>query len=138
MKQAIHFTWAALFILLAACTLPDASPPGEDLPLPARKAFQPPSFDGDRRRGNSHCDKWSLWTQGTKLRGANTWQRIVVPELDGPEFLGSGYIGPPYTQADFDELGALGANYVNLSHPAYTPSVRLTCWTSRYRQTLIK
>jgi hypothetical protein len=63
------------------------------------------------------ADKWPLWTHGTQLRGANTWQRIVVPELDGPEFLGDGYIGPPYTQADFDNLAALGANYVNLSSP---------------------
>ncbi|MBM3153428.1 MAG: glycoside hydrolase family 5 protein [Chloroflexi bacterium] len=67
----------------------------------------------------SSGDKWSLWTaeRGTQLRGANIWQRIVVPELDGDEFLGSGYIGPPYTQADFDELAAAGANYVNLSIP---------------------
>jgi hypothetical protein len=63
------------------------------------------------------ADKWSLWANGTQLRGANIWQRIVVLELDGPEFLGDGYIGPPYTQADFDNLAALGANYVNLSHP---------------------
>jgi hypothetical protein len=62
-------------------------------------------------------DEWGLWSNGTQLRGANTWQRIVVPDLDGPEFLGDGYIGPPYTQADFDALAALGANYVNFSHP---------------------
>jgi len=62
-------------------------------------------------------DKWRLWASGTQLRGANIWQRIVVPDLDGPEFLGSGYIGPPYEQADFDALAASGANYVNLSHP---------------------
>jgi heme-degrading monooxygenase HmoA len=62
-------------------------------------------------------DKYALWTNGTQLRGANTWQRIVVPEYDGNEFLGDGYIGPPYTQDDFDRLSALGANYVNLSHP---------------------
>ena len=62
-------------------------------------------------------DKWSLWTNGTQLRGANTWQRIIVPEYDGEEFLGEGYIGPPYTQEDFNRLAALGANYVNLSHP---------------------
>jgi sugar phosphate isomerase/epimerase len=69
--------------------------------------------------GTAAADKWSLWTagHGTQLRGANIWQRIVVPELDGSEFLGSGYIGPPYKQADFDNLAALGANYVNLSHP---------------------
>jgi hypothetical protein len=62
-------------------------------------------------------DKWTLWTDGTQLRGANIWQRVVVPELDGDEFLGDGYVGPPFTQADFDRLAALGANYINLSHP---------------------
>jgi hypothetical protein len=41
----------------------------------------------------------------------------VVPEYDGDQFLGNGYIGPPYSQDDFDRLAALGANYVNLSHP---------------------
>lgn len=65
----------------------------------------------------AHVDKWSLWADGTSLRGANTWQRIVIPELDGPEFLGSGHIGPPYTQEDFNDLAAHGANYVNFSHP---------------------
>jgi hypothetical protein len=62
-------------------------------------------------------DKWALWTGGTQLRGANIWQRRVYPELDGTEFLGSGPVGPPYIQADFDNLAALGANYVNISHP---------------------
>lgn len=62
-------------------------------------------------------DKLSLWLDGTHLRGANVWQRLVVPDLDGDEFLGSGHVGPPYTQADFDRLAALGANYVNISHP---------------------
>jgi hypothetical protein len=62
-------------------------------------------------------DKWSLWTDGTQLRGANTWQRIVVPKYDGDQFLGDGYIGPPYAQEDFNRLASLGANYVNLSHP---------------------
>jgi hypothetical protein len=60
---------------------------------------------------------WDLWAGGTSLRGANIWQRFVVPDLDGEEFLGQGPIGPPYTQADFDRLASLGANYVNLSHP---------------------
>ena len=44
-------------------------------------------------------------------------QRIVVPHYDGDMFLGDGYIGPPYTQEDFNRLASLGANYVNLSHP---------------------
>lgn len=62
-------------------------------------------------------DKWDLWVNGPHLRGANIWQRVVVPDLDGDKFLGSDYVGPPYTQADFDRLAALGANYVNISHP---------------------
>jgi len=62
-------------------------------------------------------DKWALWTSGTQLRGANIYQRRVYPELDGSEFLGPGPVGPPYTQQDFDRLAAMGANYVNISHP---------------------
>jgi hypothetical protein len=62
-------------------------------------------------------DKWALWTGSTQLRGANIWQRVVVPDLDGDEFLGSSHVGPPYTQVDFDRLAALGANYVNISGP---------------------
>jgi len=62
-------------------------------------------------------DKWALWSDGSQLRGANIWQRVVVPELDGDEFLGDGHVGPPYTQADFDHLAELGANYVNISGP---------------------
>ena len=62
-------------------------------------------------------DKFELWTNGTQLRGANIWQRTVVPEVDGDEFLGADHVGPPFSQADFDRLAALGANYVNLSHP---------------------
>ncbi len=63
-------------------------------------------------------DKMTLWNSGTTvLRGADIFQRIRYPALDGPDFLGSGYIGPPYTQADFDQLAAMGANYVNLSVP---------------------
>ena len=61
-------------------------------------------------------NKWKLWSKGTKLRGANIWQRKVVPDLDY-DFLGEGYIGPPYTQEDFNKLSKLGANYVNLSVP---------------------
>jgi len=31
--------------------------------------------------------------------------------------MGPGPIGPPYVQGDFDRLAAMGANYVNVSHP---------------------
>jgi hypothetical protein len=37
--------------------------------------------------------------------------------LDGLEFMGPDPVGPPYTQEDFDRLAAMGANYVNISHP---------------------
>lgn len=62
-------------------------------------------------------DKWALWTNGTQLRGANIYLRIVDEDLDGNEFMGSEYVGPPYTQTDFDRLAELGANYVNISGP---------------------
>jgi hypothetical protein len=67
--------------------------------------------------GASAVDECALWSEGTELRGVNIYQRRVYPELDGPEFLGPGPIGPPYTQEDFDRLAAWGANYVNISHP---------------------
>ena len=62
-------------------------------------------------------DEWALWAEGTQLRGANIYQRRVYPELDGPEFMGPGPVGPPYTQEDFDRLAAFGANVVHISHP---------------------
>jgi hypothetical protein len=65
----------------------------------------------------SPTSRWALWTGGTHLRGANLYQRRVYPELDGMQFLGPGPVGPPYTQADLDSLAAMGANYVNISHP---------------------
>lgn len=65
----------------------------------------------------ANVDKWALWTGDTQLRGANVYQRRVYTELDGIEFMGPGPVGPPFTQQDFDHLAALGANYVNLSHP---------------------
>ena len=63
----------------------------------------------------SALDKWSLWSNGAQLRGANIYQRRVFAEVDGTEFMGPGPFGPPYTQEDFDNLAALGANYVNIS-----------------------
>jgi hypothetical protein len=69
-----------------------------------------PSIDGK-------IDRFALWSTGTHLRGANIYQRRVYPDLDGTDFIGPGPVGPPFTQADFDALAALGANYVNISHP---------------------
>jgi len=102
-----------LFLLLGCILLPVTSCAPVEPILPT-----PPSDPGIVSLPQAPpVQKWALWADGTQLRGANTWQRVVVPELDGLEFLGDGYVGPPYTQADFDALRAAGANYVNLSHP---------------------
>jgi len=62
-------------------------------------------------------DKMALWKGATQLRGANIFQRRVYKVLDGTEFMGSGYVGPPYTGDDFRRLAASGANLVVISHP---------------------
>jgi hypothetical protein len=61
--------------------------------------------------------KWELWVGGPHLRGANIYQRRVYPDLDGNESMGPGPVGPPFVAEDFERLSALGANYVNISHP---------------------
>lgn len=61
--------------------------------------------------------KFSMWTGPAKLRGANIWQSRNYTELHGEGTLGYGPAGPPYSQKDFNDLSALGANYVNISHP---------------------
>jgi hypothetical protein len=58
-------------------------------------------------------EKFDLWRSGTCLRGANIWQKRVKPDDE----MGEGPVGPPYKQEDFCKLAALGANYVNISHP---------------------
>lgn len=106
MKSFLTF----LFIwLLVSCSVvpPHPSTPTDIFPL---STSTPPAAPIPDR------EKFSLWNTTTQLRGANLWQRIRIPELDG-ETLGEGYIGPPYTQSDFDTLASLGANYVNLSIP---------------------
>lgn len=109
---------ALLVLAIAACTARQtdvveetpAARPTTVVRTPAPPALRPPATVGQ-------IDKWALWTGGTQLRGANIYQRRVYPELDGPDFMGRGPVGPPYTQADFDALATLGANYVNVSHP---------------------
>lgn len=72
----------------------------------------------DNQFDQSMITKWDLWGSGqTQLRGANIWQALVILELDGDTFKGSGYVGPPYSQQDFYDMAALGANYVTISGP---------------------
>ncbi len=111
---------ACSLILLSACGAEESEweseaptatrPPAVTTVATAPPAPQPPPTSGE-------VDKWALWTTGTQLRGANIYQRRVYPELDGSEFMGPGPVGPPYIQADFDRLAAMGANTVNISHP---------------------
>src|SRR5574341_1790109 len=62
--------------------------------------------------------KWDLWSSGeVTLRGINIQQRLIYEGWDDPEQYGEGPVGPPFAQEDFDRLAALGANYVNISHP---------------------
>ena len=117
----ILIAWIVILSLLTGCASANTTPTEEDVPPASEETEEPtPTITPETEAENVEtitADKWSLWTQGTQLRGVNIWQRIVVPELDGPEFLGGGYVGPPYTQDDFNKLATLGANYVNLSHP---------------------
>ena len=114
MRPASLTVFLFTFLLVACLPQPaDHGQPTADLrPVTVTPTPLPPSPSPT----NDYPDKFSLWTNGAQLRGANIWQRIRVPDLDG-DLLGDGYIGPPNAQSDFDRLAALGANYVNLSIP---------------------
>jgi hypothetical protein len=100
---------------------PQQSPALSEIPSPAGQEAIPTQTVGVSPTAPAEetllADKWSLWANGTRLRGANIYQRRVYPELDGDEFLGSGAVGPPYTQDDLDRLAQLGANCIIVSHP---------------------
>jgi len=108
-KRIIVLILLSILLLstLACSDGEDITPTPTHEPSPKDTITVPEAVDG----------KWELWVNGTHLRGANIYQRRVYPELDGPTFIGSGTVGPPYAQEDFDRLAALGANYVNISHP---------------------
>ena len=89
-----------------------ASTAAGSVPFPGSESLLPVSESDGKS-----SDKFSLWVNGTHLRGANIWQAVVIPDLDGLEFKGSGPYGPPFTQQDFNDLAALGANYVVISGP---------------------
>ncbi len=120
-----HFTISPVLIFLtviflaASCDIQDSSPAGYT-PIVTSQIITPPAQISNITPQDDHpstLDKRELWVDSAQLRGANIWQRIVIPDLDGAEFLGSDYVGPPYTQEDINRLAALGANYVNISGP---------------------
>ena len=133
----------SLILLSMACNLPlgelfegdeawvEEEETGDEMPtLPPVEIQAQPTSESPL----DPADKWSLWTHGTQLRGANIWSRVVVPDLDGTEFLGAEHVGPPYTQEDFNRLAELGANYINLSHPGlfyYYKEIEIGDYNSR-------
>ncbi|MCF6277125.1 MAG: glycoside hydrolase family 5 protein [Anaerolineales bacterium] len=103
--------------LLFGCNLPDVEDElYVDYPT-APPTVMPPTPNSTPVLPYVAGDKFALWLDGPHLRGANIWQALVIPDLDGLQFKGSGPVGPPFTQADFDRLAALGANYVVISGP---------------------
>jgi hypothetical protein len=107
-------------LLMTGCQLAvAASPPpaaGPNEPVTA----DPAASDTESARPGDMVEmsKWDLWSSGeVRLRGINVYQRLIYEGWDDPERYGEGPIGPPYAQEDFDQLAALGANYVNISHP---------------------
>lgn len=79
--------------------------------------------------------KWDLWAHGTCLRGANLWQKVIIPDLDGDE-LGPEVVGPTYDQANLKKLAALGANYANLSFPGLMNETAPYAWREDVAQYL--
>ena len=104
-----------LVFLISACSVDVEQETRVTEPAPVEKIS--PTTPSSPVTNAPTFDKFSLWTNGTQLRGANIYQRRVFPELDGENFIGSAPVGPPYTQADFNALAAAGANYVNISAP---------------------
>lgn len=130
MKYTRFVSVIVVVALIAACvdqapeetispeTAPETTPPTEPPETESRTETPPPETTPPPESPQL-ADKMELWDMktGPHLRGANLWQRRVWPELDGPDFMGPGPVGPPFTQEDFDRLAALGCNYVNISHP---------------------
>lgn len=112
-KHFVGLVCLLLVFLIFACRLPGRDGVSQPTPVASRVESATPRTSATEV---VNFNKWDLWSNGTQLRGINIWQATVIPELDGLEFKGEGRVGPPYIQSDFDELAALGANYVNLSH----------------------
>lgn len=101
---------ALTFLIIAATCFPD----GSSLCLSASRGrikVQPPPARAVAIAPIN--EKFDLWRGPTYLRGTNIWQKRVNPD----DAMGSGPVGPPYSQLDLNNLAWWGANYVNISHP---------------------
>jgi hypothetical protein len=121
LKKSIS-TFMVLFLIFSFGNCDSISaqtePPETIIPPFSTKQTNLPGPDSETKRsGVEFSTKWDLWSDGiTHLRGANIWQSLVVPEVDG-DFKGTERVGPPYQQKDFDQLAEWGANYIVLSVP---------------------
>jgi len=103
-----------------ACSISIPTPSHSSSELVREPTLQATSVNGPQAitpQANKVIKKWDLWTSTkTLLRGANIWQSLVLPDVDG-DSKGYDRVGPPFSQEDFNQLAALGANYVVLSVP---------------------
>jgi len=115
MSRLIVLAFSIAILLLSGCLLPPEPPNSQNLTQNTTQNTKP---ETQNLSLSVPLDKFSLWTNGTQLRGANIYQRIVYPDVyDDPVAWGNGPLGPNFTQDDFDALSAAGANLVVLSHP---------------------
>ena len=105
---------------LNSCSISIPTPSNSSSELQREPTRQATPVDGIQEitsQPDKVLTKWDLWTsRKTQLRGANIWQSLVLPDVDAGT---KGYdrVGPPFSQEDFNQLAALGANYVFLSVP---------------------
>lgn len=127
------FTLILAVILTMACQSTElATPPQKATPTftvsvektdtaePAASVIASPSVESTESAADQRIEmtRWDLWSSGkVMLRGINIHQRLIYEGWDDPEQYGESPVGPPFAQEDLDQLAALGANYVNISHP---------------------
>ena len=117
-SSVIVLTLAALLIMSCLSTEAVTPPVEEEQPSPAAALPTAEESEEPAAEEQTGMTKWDLWSSGeTTLRGINIHQRLIYEGWDDPEQYGEGPVGPTFTQEDFDQLAALGANYVNISHP---------------------
>jgi cysteinyl-tRNA synthetase len=87
----------------------DDSTLAEDSTQPSAPASQNEILPGSTKPGPGVAeDKWSLWKDGTRLRGA---------DLHPCRILSEGGCAEPISRQDIQDLRALGANLINASYP---------------------
>ena len=119
-KSTVLILLIFLVTSLNACSISKPTSSHSSSELLREPSRQATPVDGNQEmtsQPNKVLTKWDLWTSGkSMLRGANIWQSLVLPDVDA-DTKGYDRVGPPFNQEDFNQLAALGANYVVLSIP---------------------